>query len=133
MRKFITLIIIVLACSSCSDEFSQSMDVFFCTTTPSSGQRYLFVDRENIGILPYTSIAPGCEELPSKKHAIYSNIRSGKHTIEVKDSLGKILYSSKLKIRKRFNSTSISAAAKKPKWSTKIKSRDGCVVVQIIH
>lgn len=133
MRKFLTLSLIVLLCTSCSDEFSQSMDVFFCTTTPSRNDRYLFVDKENIGILPYTEYAPGCEELPSKKHAIYASVRSGKHTIEVKDSIGKILYASKIKIKKRFNSTSISASTKMAKWSTKIKSRDGCVVVQIMH
>jgi hypothetical protein len=133
MRKIFTLSLIVIIFSSCSDEFNQSMDVFFCTTTPSRSERYLFVDKENIGILPYAEVTPGCEDLPSKKQAIYSNIRSGKHTIEVKDSLGKILYSSKLKIRKRFTSTNISASTKGTRWSTKIKSRDGCIVVEIIH
>ncbi len=133
MRKFLTLIITAITFSSCSDEFNQSMDVFFCTTTPSRDQRYLFVDKENIGILPYAEMAPGCEELPSKKQALYSNIRSGKHTIEVKDSIGKILYSSRLKISRRTNLTNISASTNGTRWSTKIKSRDGCIVVEIVH
>ena len=133
MRKFITLSLIILICSSCSDEFSESMDVFFCTTTPSRSERYLFVDREKIGLLPYSEYAPDCEELPSKKHAIYSNLKAGKHTIEVKDNIGKVLYSSKLKFKKNFNSTNISASTTKSRWSTKIKSIDDCIVVEIIH
>ncbi len=109
------------------------MDVFFSTTTPSRSERYLFVDKENIGRLPYIDIVPDCEELPSRKKALYSNISSGKHTIEVKDSLGTILYSSRLKIKSNTNSTSITASTKKNRWRTRIKNQDECVVVEIIH
>jgi hypothetical protein len=133
MKQILLFSIAAFVFQSCMFTNSHGFHAYFCTTTPSDEKRFLFVDEKMIGELPYAQAAPECEEMPSEKQGVYIALSSGNHLVVIKTANGEVIFSEELEVERKMGSSSISSTVEKPGWDTKVKIKEDCIVIELIH
>lgn len=133
IKKIIFFLFVAIILQSCMSGRSHGYHAYFCTTTDSDKQRFLYVDEKKIGELPYTMEVPECEEMPSAKFAVYTALSAGEHLVEIKTADGEVIFSEELEVERRRGASSISSTVEKPGWDTRVKIKDDCLVIELIH
>lgn len=133
LKKIFFILLMAVLLQSCMFGKSQGYHAYFCTTTGSDEPRFLYIDKKKVGELPYTSKVPECEEMPSQKSAVYAALSAGGHLVEIKTADGEVVFSEELEVERRKGASSISSIVEKPGWDTRVKIKDDCLVIELIH
>jgi hypothetical protein len=93
----------------------------------------VYVNEKKVGELPFNEIVPECEQMPSSDHAIYVSLPAGEHLVEIKNEKGEVMFSENLEVERTKGSASISSRVENPEWDTKVKVKDECLVIELVH
>lgn len=133
MRKVFFFLFIAILLQSCIFSHSHGYHAYFCTTTPSDEKRFLFIDEQKIGELPYVTDAPECKAANLKSHTVYAKLSAGDHLVEIKTANGDILFTEELEVERSSGGSTISSTVEKPGWDTKVKVMNDRLVLELIH
>jgi hypothetical protein len=132
MRYAASMVLTLLLFTSCR-HYSQGFEAYFCTSTEADKKSYLYIDHQKIGLLPYVTNVPSCEEVRINDKLLYVDLRAGKHLVEVKDSEGNLLFAEKLRAGRSGRSSSISSSPKNRRWGSRFKIKEECLVAELMY
>jgi hypothetical protein len=112
---------------------SMGFRAYFCTTSLKADKHYLYIDNVKQGVLPVVESVPEVDQAYNNDGILFAALTGGKHTVEVKDSGGKVIFSEVLKVRRVAGSASVSSIVKNPAWDTRVKVKDDQLVLALIY
>lgn len=133
VRKILFILFLAILLEACMFTHSYGYNAYFCTTTPSTGKRFLYINDKQVGELPYGTEIPGCDEMPAPKLGLHIALSSGEHLVEIKNAKGAVLFSEELEIHRRKGSASVSSTVENPGWDTRVKIKDDCLVIGLMY
>lgn len=106
MKKVLVSCILVVLLSGCEVMYTQGFDTYFWTSIPGE-ERFLFIDGEKKGLVPYLPSAPSCESDSSKQACLKEYLPSGNYAIELRDVSGKVFYKEELMVKRQGDNVTI--------------------------
>jgi hypothetical protein len=132
MRRISILLVMVILLQGCEHE-THGFHAYFCTTSGPGSKHYLYINEVKKGELPFTKQVPDAVDAHEQGNTLYTALPPGKHSVEVRDEDGTIVFAETLKVRRRSGSTTISSTVKDPRWDTRVRIDDDQLVVELVY